>query len=63
MDFSENMLFQDGLNLATTENINMILLWFLRVEKAVIQEFLSKDHIYPPTPPPFHCEHVEKLLF
>ena len=25
MDFSENMLFQDGLNLATTENINMIL--------------------------------------
>ena len=69
MGFFENIyfqMFQDCFNLVTTENVIVILLWFLRAERPVMQKWPSKDYIYTALPLyphlQVHCGHVEKLL-
>ena len=56
MGFFENIyfqMFQNCFNLVTTENVIVILLWFLRVENAVMQKWPVKNYVYTalPTPP------------
>ena len=44
-------LFQGCFNLFTTESVIVILPWFLRVKRAVMWEWPSKDYVYT-TPQP-----------
>ena len=72
MGFFENIyfqMFQDCFNLVTTENVIMILLWFLRAERPVMQKWPSKDYIYtalplypPPLSPLWTCGEAADLI-
>ena len=43
-------VFQDCFNLVTTENGTVILLWLLRVERALMKKWQSKDYVYTALP-------------